>query len=230
MTSAPETVLAETLDALASPTRLALLRALRSPRILAEIEVRSAERAEGGALARQTIRKHLDVLLEAGLVTSRDVVRERGDTAEFVLNHQAIYALAEDVRDLARMRPLVEVGEMTADVRAAGARTVPRGPSLVLVKGLDEGTSFDLAPDPPRRTSWVIGRRRGVEVPLDFDPYISSENSRVVFEDGAHHIETLPSSRNGTLVNFRALAAGDRHRLAHGDIIGVGRSVLAYWA
>ncbi|HWH08076.1 MAG TPA: hypothetical protein VNX21_02685, partial [Candidatus Thermoplasmatota archaeon] len=168
-----------TLAALASPTRVALMRALRRPRILAEIEVRPP----GGPprpLARQTVRQHLDTLLAAGLVVARGTERDRGETYEFLVNHQAIYALGEEVRGLARLRPLVEPDAATAHGEPP-ERALPPGPCLVLVKGLDEGAAFPLAPG---RDAWVIGRRRDADVPLDFDPFVSGENARVTRQEG----------------------------------------------
>lgn len=224
----PDARLAQTLAALATPSRIALMRALRAPRILAEIEVKSPD-APGRNLARQTVRQHLDVLIDAAMVSARETERSRGETQEFVVNHQAVYALAEDLRGLARLRPLVEQRHETAPLEDAHERPLRR-PCLVLVKGLDEGTSFSLRPEEPHLVEWIVGRRRGAEVALDFDPFVSSENSRIAWREGAHHVEDLPGSRNGTWVNFRPLEPGRRHRLQQGDVLGVGRSYLVYWA
>lgn len=221
--------LATALAALSSPTRLAILRALRAPRALGEIHVRSSD-ADARPLARQTIREHLDKLIGVGMVTSREVDRPYGDTVEFVANHQTLYALTEELRNLSRVRPLVEPDGQTAHTEAP-QRTVGRGGTLVLVKGLDEGTTFELRPPPgSARAEWIVGRRRGVAVPLDFDPYVSSENSRVVWEGGAYAVEDIPDSRNGTSLNFAPLPRGERRPLRHGDVIGVGRCLLLFWA
>lgn len=226
----PDTQLAALLGALASGTRLSILRTLRQPKALAEIEVRPPE--EGGtgrALARQTVREHLDRLIQSGLVTTREVDRDYGATVEFLVNHQAVYAMSEELRGLARLRPAVEPEAMTV-VAPREETPTARGPALVVVKGLDEGTTFDLRPRPTGPSEWVIGRRRGLAVTLDFDPYISTENARVAWDGTAHFIEDLPESRNGTTVNFRPIPKATRHPLRHGDIIGVGRSLLVYWA
>lgn len=219
--------LADALVSLSSPTRIALLRALRSPRVLAEIEVRSGEREEGPNIARQSVSKHLDKLVEAGFVSTRDVVREGRDTVEFVVNHQAIFLLAEEVRALARLRPALEPEGETAG-RPLSDLALGKGPCLVVAKGLEEGTTFPLRPEADRR-AWLVGRRRDAEVPLDFDPSISSRHSLVTWDGRAHVVEDL-GSRNGTLVNFRSLAVGERRALRHGDLVGVGRCLLVYWA
>lgn len=236
-------LLAQALGALASPTRLQILRALRTPKVLAEIHVRAPESDRN--IARQTVREHLNKLIQVGMVTTREVDRAYGDTVEFLANHQTLYALSEEMRGLSRVRPAVEPEGATVhsdkgrprSPEAPGAARAPShastGARLVMVKGLDEGTGFPLrsasSAGEPTRGEWIIGRRRGVAIPLDFDPYVSSENSRIVWRDGAHVIENLPDSRNGTVVNFSMLGVGEQRALRHGDIIGVGRSFLAYW-
>lgn len=222
--------LSAALGALASPTRLQLLRALRRPRALAEIQIRAADDAR--LLARQTVREHLNKLTQVGMVSTREVDREYGDTVEFVANHQALYALSEEVRELARQRPVVELSGAT--VHGPQGETEPAtGARLVLVKGLEEGATFDLraapAGAPSARSEWLVGRRRGVAVSLDFDPYVSGENARITLVGGQHVIEDVAGSRNGTSVNFRRLSVGERRTLSHGDVVGVGRCLLVFW-
>ena len=219
--------LAEALSALGSPTRLALMRAVRAPRALREIEVGTTEEGKTRPLARQTVREHLDRLIEVGVVTTRPAAREYGETVEFLVNHQALFGISEEMRTLARLRPVVEPRAETIQ-RAAEAPQPPERPCLVLVKGLDEGTTFELRPG--ERKEWIVGRRRGIAVSLDFDPSISAENARITWVDGAHHIEDHPESRNGTTVNFRLVPKGESARLQHGDLVGVGRTLLLYWA
>ncbi|MEA3201873.1 MAG: Inner rane component of cytoplasmic domain [Thermoplasmata archaeon] len=213
------------LGALASPTRLAILRTLRTPRALREIEVASEE--DGRPITRQAIRRHLDTLLEAGLISTREAGREYGDTTEFILNHARLYGMGDDVRQLARLRPAVDPGGETAPSADLGAQR-PRGPVLVLVKGADEGQAFHLDPGAGER-EWIVGRRRGVAVCLDYDAAVSSENSRIGWREGAHWIEDVVGSRNGTWLNLRRLAPGESTKLAHGDLVGAGRSALLYW-
>jgi len=213
------------LGALSSPTRLAILRSLRTPRTLREIEIGAEE--DGRPITRQAVRRHLDTLVEAGLVTTREAGRDYGDTTEFILNHARVYGIAEDVRQMARLRPAVDPGGHTV-VAGNASPTRPRGPVLILVKGADDGAAFPLDPSAGER-EWIVGRRRGVGVCLDFDATVSSENARITWRDGAHWIEDVQGSRNGTLLNLRLLVAGEPARLEHGDLVGVGRSALLYW-
>lgn len=225
MATTADTTLARCLGALSSPLRLSMMRTLRMPRTLREIEVRGEE--DGAKLSRQGVRRHLDRLLEAGVISTRSAARDWGDATEFVVNHQRVFAVSEEVRNLARLRPLVEPQEAT--LPGVGASPLKRaGPMLVLVKGLDEGSTFDLRPH-AGKGEWIIGRRRNAAVPLDFDPTVSSENALIRFEEGRHLLQDLPGSRNGTTHNLRRLEPDERVPLSHGDLVGAGRSLLLFW-
>lgn len=229
--SAPQDdALARALTAIAHPSRLALLRQLRTPRTLREIQLRTGASDEvGRSISRQAVREHLDRLLAIGVVHAREATRDYGETTEYSLNHQALYALSEEFRGLARLRPASEpVAATMAGRPGAPEPRAPEGPCLVLVKGLDEGRTFPLAPPKAGRRQWTLGRRRGLDVSLDFDPFVSTENSLIVWEDGRFTLEDLPDSRNGTSVNFVALAKGERRVLRASDVVGVGRSLLVF--
>jgi DNA-binding transcriptional ArsR family regulator len=225
--------LAEILDVLASPVRLALLQELRTPKTLREIGVRTPapgvrdERAER-PISRQAIREHLDRLAEIGVVTARDAERSYGPTVEYVLNQQKVFAISEEFRTLARLRQVPELASVTVEGVAAAKPYHIQGPCLVLVKGLDEGRSFELRPPTSGKGEWVIGRKRGLAVPLDFDPFVSTENAVVTSEGGRFFLRDLPESRNGTMLNFRALPKGGTQELRTGALIGVGRTLLMF--
>lgn len=226
-TPTPDEVLASSMSALSNPIRIALLRALRRPLALNEIEVRATEEGSDRPLARQSIRRHLDVLLEHGLVLARPAERSYGSTVEFVTNHQRAFLLSDELLRLARLRPLVEPSVETVG-GAAPRVAAAEGPRLILVRGADEGATFDLRPTEGAH-EWAIGRRRGLAVTLEYDPAISAENSRIAWRGGAHWISDNPTSRNGTFVNFARLARGEEVPLRHGALVGVGRSLLTYW-
>lgn len=221
--------LSRSLSALAHPSRLALLRQLRTPRTLREIQLQSSTPdAVIRSISRQAVREHLDKLLVIGVVNAREAEREYGEATEYSLNHQAIYALSEEFRNLARLRPASEPVAATVERRPAAAPEPLAGPCLVLVKGLDEGRTFPLPAPKSGRRVWTIGRRRGLDVSLDFDPFVSTENAIVLWEDGQYVVEDLPESRNGTVVNFAPLPKGERRPLRTSDLIGVGRSLLMF--
>lgn len=223
--------LAEALAALANPVRLALLRQVRTPKALSEIRIRPMEVGPGGAdraLARQTVKTHLDRLVEIGVVIPREGEREYGATTEYLLNHQTLYALAEEFRELAKLRAAADPGGVTRAGEEHAPATDLRRPCLMLVKGLEEGRTFDLTPPTAGRRDWMIGRRRGLDVSLDFDPFVSTEHAAVTWDGKAYLLHDQPESRNGTFLNFRPLDKGAPARLQTGDVIGVGRSLLMF--
>lgn len=219
--------LPDALDALANPVRLRMIRAVRTPRVLSEIEVdgRAAGDDRPVNLSRQAVRWHLDRLLATGFVLDRPSRRAFGDAREYVLSHQRIYSLAEEIRGLARMRASVEpvVETVPASPRAV---SVKKGPRLVLVRGLEDGTTYDLSPP---KTLWTIGRAREADVPLDFDSAVSAENATLRWDGTRHLLEDVLGSRNGTYHNFHRVDPARPVPLAHGDVVGVGRSLLLYW-
>ncbi len=226
--------LAARLGVLANPVRIAVLRALRVPRRLRDVRVGAPatdvapERPRGAILARQTVKDHLERLVQIGAVHVRPGTDE-GAGAEYVVNHQTLWAISEEFRRLAILRSASDLEVGTREKAAGSADELPDGPCLVLVKGLPEGAIYRLAADGPIG-EWVIGRRRSLDVPLDFDPFVSAENS-VVRRDGAKFsVEDLEGSQNGTWVNFAKLPARERRELRSGDVIGVGCSILLFRA
>lgn len=223
-TTQDDEALARGFDALANAVRLALLRELRSPKLLGAIRV--AAEGEDAVISRQSVRRHLDVLLETGLVTQRETRGTRGETTEYALNPQRLFVLAEEALELAHMRSDLEPDAPTMPLGSTAPRALP-GPCLVLVHGAAIGHVFPLSPP---ATRWRIGRHRDVEVALDFDPFASGESAVIERAQGGHEIVDAPAGRNPTRLNLVALPRGGRARLRHGDLIGVGRSLLLYRA
>jgi DNA-binding transcriptional ArsR family regulator len=225
--------LEEFLRALAYSSRLELLSLLRSPRALQDIRIapRQVKAGETGdrAVARQTVQAHLDKLVEVGVVVARD--REEGRGKEYVVSPQRMYQVLEEFRKVVTVTTGAPVPRLdTVDLGASKPAKMEEGPKLLLVHGLHEGKVFPL-----RRTDlrddgrgWVIGRKAGLHVSLDYDPYISVENSEIVARDGAHSLMDLRSSKNGTWLNWRRLDKDERVPLTPGDVIGVGRSTLVF--
>ncbi len=122
------------------------------------------------------------------------------------------------------MRPRGE--ERTAAASGAAQEEppveLPPGPALVTVGGPVEGLAFPLTGAGP----WVIGRERGVEVGLPYDPFVSKANASVERRGAGFVLVALPGARNGTSVNWRPLADDAHVPLSAGDVIRVGRSLL----
>lgn len=228
--------MAEVLSVLANANRLRLLAQLRQPRTPSEIRLTPETVHEGEnparTISRQAVHHHLEKLLDINAVLSRSVRKGGVVGDEYVVNHQQIFAISEEFRKLGSLRPLDEGAwslrtQSLQDVRRAPA---PEGPSLVLVHGLGEGNVFPLLSDGLHMTrTWVVGRRLDADVCLDYDPYVSSENTRIRFVPGSgFNVEDLPGSRNGTFVNWARVPAGSTAPLRHGDILGLGKTLLVF--
>lgn len=225
--------LEEFLRALAYSSRLELLSLLRSPHALQDIRV-TPRRLRAGestdrASARQTVQTHLDKLVEIGVVLSRD--RDEGRGKEYVVNPQRIFQVLEEMRKVATFTTGAPVPRLdTVDMAYAKPTKMEDGPKLMLVHGLHEGKVFPLRRTDLREDGrgWTIGRKAGLAVSLDYDPYISVENSEIVLTAGAHTLLDLRTSKNGTWLNWRRLERDERVLLTPGDVIGVGRSALVF--
>lgn len=225
--------LAGYLEALANPGRLALLHQLRQPKAVGEIHLQPSEPGEGRPdrnITRQAVRKHLAKLEEAGLVLSQRGKREGAQVDEHVVNHAMLFALQEELRRVTRLTPTVVLGPaatMTASTREQAAKG--RGARLVMVHGPREGQTFALdgrllQPD----RGWVIGRRRGLAVSLDHDPFVSQEHAEILLRGDRFEVLDLRTNKNGTELNWEQLPRGGSAQVSHGDIVGVGRTLLLF--
>jgi len=223
--------LAEFLSALAYPARLELLRILRFPHLVSDIKLAPmrVERGENPErlAAKQTIQAHLDKLVDADLVRVEAAGEGSRRANVYTVNSQKVYAVTEDLRKVSTIYAgRGGVGEVTGTL-GGGARgtPAPKGPRLVLVHGLYEGKAYPLDGGDGH---WLLGRRRGIAISLDYDPYVSLENSIVRREREGIVIEDLAESKNGTSVNWEPLAKGRPRVLKPADVIGVGRSLLVF--
>lgn len=224
--------LADFLTTLGSPVRLELLRRLRFPHTLGEIRIQPHRMQSGAspdrALARQTVQGHLDKLVETGLVHRREAERNGRIVPEYIVNPSRLYALMEELRSLSTMyagRGLA--GDATGTVGEPVTSEDATGPRLVLVHGVYEGKPFPLDRAHCVDGAWTIGRRQGLQVCLDYDPFVSLENAIVRRKRPGFTVTDL-GGKNGTWVNWRRLPSGGSHTLKPGDVIGVGRSLLAF--
>lgn len=223
--------------ALAYPTRLELLHLLRFPHALPDIRLTPRQTRPGQnpdrPVARQTVQEHLEHLLAIGVVTAREPDGPKG-RKEFVVNGAKVYQMMEELRRVGTIVVGAPVGGDATVARDAGGGAVKapqeQGPRLVLVHGLYEGKAFPLRRAGAGPARWVLGRKAEAAVSLDYDPYVSGENAAVEQGPGGFALVDLPGSRNGTLLNWRTLAPGERAPLRSGDVIGVGRSLLVFRA
>lgn len=223
--------LAEVLKALAYPTRLELLDQLRMPRTLGEIDV-SPTRTTSDAnpdrsISRPAVLAHLQRLMETGLVRSEPVKKGGRDVPRYEVAPSRLYALMEELRRLSvTFAGRTPASEQTGTMAAEGPPRPVEGPRLMLVHGVYEGKHFPLS-GPAADDGWVIGRAATAEVCLDYDPYVSAENARVVRDAEGFTLTDL-GAKNGTSVNWEPLEPGESRPLGPGDLIGVGWSRLSF--
>lgn len=220
--------LATLLSALAYPTRLEILRVLRFPHTLGEIRVpahRDAADHPDRPAAKQTVQRHLDTLMEAGLVRADPVTQGGKEVPSYLIVAQRLYSVLEEMRRLVLTYARYGTGpDQTGTVAFGGPAADTTGPRLVLVHGAYEGRTYPLAAG--THDGWSIGRRRGLAVSLDYDPYVTAENSRILDDGGRFLIEDL-GSKNGTFVNWHPVGKSPV-ALDSGDVVGVGRSLLVF--
>lgn len=223
--------LARHLEALSSETRLEILRSLRTPRALHEIRVSPSLSRAGESpdrpLSRQAVTRHLEQLMDMGLV--RRAPEGAGRVERYVLSHERVFALVDAMRSLTRLRPLTDVPK---DATLVGTRStepaLPELPRLVLVYGRDDGTGYALKGD--AGTRWKVGRAPGCDIRLDYDPYLSGENSTIERTQAGYVIRDEAGSQNGTWVNWVRLRPGEARTLRAGDVVLAGRSLLVFQA
>lgn len=214
-------LLAERLVPLASPVRLRLLRFLTRPHYLEEI-------ASYLGLTRQAARKHVDQLVEIGVLDRQSGTRETGPVTEYLVNPSALYLLYDEFEKLASLRRAEEPDVLSRTVAQPGARPLSApagGPCLTVVRGLNLGQRHRL---PPAAKEWTIGRDTTCAIAVPYDAYASNRHAEVRYEGGRYLLTDLRST-NGTLHNFVLLARGGEVELAHGDVVGVGKTVLLFW-
>jgi DNA-binding transcriptional ArsR family regulator len=232
------------LSALGNRQRLDILRQLTTPKNVSEIEAHreeTAKDAEGGTrevpLTRQAILSHIDKLEEVDLVETRVAQGEGSHTKEYYAREDHLFMVLEEVRTLGNLamesaaggvpdRTLVQESEpQTPETEDALAQ-------LVLIRGIREGRVFPLH-SKAEPMEWLIGREREVggeevDVPLEYDLFISRKHAVLTRESGTFRLRDA-ESLNGTSVNWdRELRGGDEVELTHGDVIGVGRSLLLF--
>lgn len=225
--------LADILQVLASPSRLALLQQLQTPRTVSDLAVPPSREDAGlskdRALSRQSLERHLDILAQAGLVAWREGEGRGRPAKEYVLNHARLFAAVEELRALTRLRATTSAPESTMSLADRDAAPPDPdaidGPRLVLLRGVPEGRLVPLA----SAGETILGRGADVQVRLEHDPFVSARHC--VFRPtpgGAMGVADSGASRNGTLVNGRAVPKGQLVTLRRGNVITVGRSLLLY--
>src|SRR5919197_2361905 len=119
--------------------------------------------------------------------------------------------------------PLI-AGHQTEEERAAREAAQRRGERFLVYRD-DEGRQVihTLAES---RTSVTIGRRHEADVSIPWDPEMSRLHAELEVRAGEWTISDDGLAQNGTWVNGLRLAG--RRRLADGDLVRVGRTMLMF--
>lgn len=212
--------LAEALKPLSYDKRLALLQFLTEPHYLEEI-------ASHLGIARQAAKKHVDKLLDIGVIEKQRGERDSGPVTEYLIVPQRLFELTEQFSKLGTLESETEDDGLertqTLDAPAGGMPKAAR-PALAVVHGRDQGEIHRLDGPGP----WTIGRDEENEIVLDYDPFASNRHAEVRREaDG--HVLVDRFATNGTYRNWEQLDRGDEVTLTPGDVVGIGKSLLVYW-
>lgn len=233
--------LSNVLSTLGNRQRLDILRQLTTPKNVSEIDAFREEDKNGEArqvpLTRQAILSHIDKLEDVGLVDTRVAQGEGSHTKEYFTREDHLFMVLEEVRTLGNLA----MDSATSGVpdRTLVQKSEPEAPEtedalaqLILIRGIREGRVFGLN-SKAEPMQWWIGRERQVgdervDVPLEYDLFISRKHAVLSYEDKRFLLRDA-ESLNGTVVNWnRELRGGEEIELEHGDVIGVGRSLLLF--
>ncbi len=223
---------AEVCAALGNPVRLQIMKQLREPKALGEILVKP-HRKEGDevpdrAMSRVSVRGHLDQLLAIRAVRIKRGVRKGKAVDLYEVNHGRVFTLAEEMRRLVLLRPQDLSGNQT-ELIGVPREVAMEGAYLVLVNGVFEGKVFPLnATVASDGMAWNMGRSTDNPVCLDYDPFVSLQNAKIVFHEDKFCLVARLGTRNGTFLNWIEIEDDEMHPLRSGDVIGVGRSLLVF--
>ncbi len=96
---------------------------------------------------------------------------------------------------------------------------MPAIPRFLIKEGAHQGQAVELS-----RLPFTVGRARDCDYVLDYSA-ISRQHARLTGDHHSVYLEDLDST-NGTFVNGRRLASGERYRLRAGDEVSFGKVCL----
>ncbi|MGB0653484.1 MAG: FHA domain-containing protein [Thermoplasmatota archaeon] len=213
--------LAARIRPLGNAVRLGLLDLLVKPLYVEEV-------ASKLMMSRPGARKHLDELVELGVVAKRMGKRESGAVVEYLLDRSRLYQLQVEFSELGSedLPPAPDEAPRTLLADAAtesGEAGMMRQAGLTVVRGLDPGHRFTVPVD--AETPLRIGRGSEADINLDYDPFVSTRHAQVRLDHNGLHLRDM-FSKNGTEVNWQRLKEGDEVSLRRGDVVGVGKTLF----
>jgi DNA-binding transcriptional ArsR family regulator len=206
--------LGELLRVLSYPARLRLLSQMRRPRTISELLVtpgrpRAGDRPER-PISRQAVLQHLEQMKDSGLVRARlSQAEDARGKHEYAADPTRLFALLDDLRQVLQAN-YAAPAEPTATIQArpSPAAQGGAGARLILVYGAYPGRVFSLRDRENTRRGWVIGRKVGAHVQLEYDPYVSGENAEILPRGSGYELLDLRTARNGTQLNWTQLPVG----------------------
>ena len=216
--------LAPALKAFGHPKRLRLLRFVTQPRSLEDI-------AGHLALARQSAKEHLDVLVDQGLVVAKSGKGDRGRVTHYVAAVPRLF----DLYDRFGGRIGILAGDLEEDLQghlptsplaeAPSHRRSPESPRLVIVHGMRIGHTIPLQGQGP----WLIGRDPKAALCLDYDPYVSHRHAELRRGGSSFEVADALSS-NGTWIDWQPVGRGAIAPLVNGSLLRFGRTLVLFRA
>lgn len=149
------------------------------------------------------------------------VVAEASDSSE--ASAPRSWAVSEEVgqgtvvMDLGANKRVDEAEEENETVVDQSLQKSVDLPSLIGIRGVDQGKTITLAVNDKAMTVWQIGRGADMDIVID-DPSVSEHQAQIVFEQGTWKLVDVIST-NATFVN------GDKiltHYLSNGDTFSLG--------
>ncbi len=181
------------------------------------------------SMSRPGARKHLDALVEIGVLNKRVGRRDSGPVVEYMLDRAGLFQIQVQFSEVGARKTPPANAQTTRTLLAEkparssdGASNFPQ-PGLTVVRGLDEGRVFCLGTT--AGTLWRVGRGTESDIQLDYDPFVSTRHAEIIVQPRGLVLTDL-YSKNGTYVNWRRMRPGVEVPLAQGDIVGVGKTLF----
>lgn len=214
--------LARDLSPLGNATRLRLLNYLTRPHYLEEI-------ASFLKVNRSAAKKHLDQLVEAGLVARHAGMRDSGPVVEYRIVPERLFEVFDHTRSLGTLRPSGAAADLSRTKVGAPATAVvletDARPRLHVAYGVEIGSVIVL---PELKAPATLGRdARSCDVVVGADPFVSSRHAQIAGTKDGFLLTDLYST-NGTLVDGVRIAPGTPVPLRNGHIVTLGRTLLVF--